>query len=552
MTNFNCPRKKKLPILVEDIKCFQCKKKYLTQNLFEWHGCFLKTRGTCIKCGLFVQKKKALLKHYVLCKGKFVTPEAARDPNGDNSIKAENITPIRGSIINISNISSLKSKGVRKKTVPQRRTTVFKAEKEINLSLANATITQQEEEEDDEYANYEEDITYDNFGSDEDEDDQTITNLEPVVQLQEPNVPRIIDIKPEAVNEFETVRQHTIETNNASLDPQLIRNIKREQANKQAVISANKHKNISEMGIKPEKAVNEQSVVQVLNPLAISKTKPSKTTATARKKVFKLPQDLASKIKREKMHSDYGDDIHEMRDEAEPDPEEEAFLDAQISPSKIKEEKLEANAIKVTSNPPKPHKQFINPLALAMMRAKKASERAENLQPSNGTGLLVISAVTSMSKTPPNGETEGEFNELLSTNNDIHVPPRNQDNNVDENTQNDKLNEINSTNESSSAEKFNPAMIQIPAEFSKSAEVDHYSPAIEKDKLDNKELSTIVASEDKKQNETVETDTDGMETQTQNANEADELDQLLQKYGGDIDDANELQDTDLQDLLKFD
>lgn len=36
--NYNCHQKEKLEASVEDIKCFQCKKKFLTQNLFEWHG----------------------------------------------------------------------------------------------------------------------------------------------------------------------------------------------------------------------------------------------------------------------------------------------------------------------------------------------------------------------------------------------------------------------------------------------------------------------------------------------------------------------------------
>ncbi|XP_070493722.1 microtubule-associated protein futsch [Chironomus tepperi] len=545
MLNFNCPMKKKLPLLVEDIKCFQCKKKFLTQNLFEWHGCFLKTRGTCIKCGLYVQKKKTLLKHYVLCKEKFVTPLAARDPNEDK-IKSEQISPTRGSVINISTVSSVKSKGVRKKTVPQRRTTVFKAEKEVNLSTA--TVVQQDEE-DDEYANYEEDITYDNFGSDEEDEDQTITNLEPVVQLQEQPVPRIIDIKAEKSNDFEAIKQLTIPANNPSIDTPIIRNIKREQASKQAIVSTNKQKSVPGLNIKAEKAANEQSVVQVLNPLAVSKVKPSQMTA--RKKVFKLPQELAMKIKKERLNPAYDDNMHEMRDEAEPDPEEEAQMEqSQQSPNLIKQEKLESesNAIKVISNPSRPPKQFINPIALAMMREKNAQKALEASK--NGSGSLIISAVTSMSDTPLNGESKEDTNEISSES--VETPIKSHVNAVDENAQNDKLNEINSSNEKSTPES-NPVMIEIPAEFSKPTEEHHYSPGVETTQPDNKELSPIVEPEMEKTNE-VETsisDSTVKETQAINNNDDDELDQLLQKYG-DIDDTNDLHDSDLQDLLKFD
>jgi len=545
MLNFNCPRKKPLPVLVADIKCFQCKKKFLTQNLFEWHGCFLKTRGTCLKCGLYVQKKKTLLKHYVLCKEKFVTPLAARDPNEDK-IKAEQISPTRGPVINISNVSSVKSKGVRKKTVPQRRTTVFKAEKEINLSTA--TVLPQDEE-DDEYANYEEDITYDNFGSDEEDEDQTITNLEPVVQIQEPHAPRIIEIKAEKSNDFEAIKQLTIPANNPSIDSQVIRNIKREQASKQAVVSTNKQKIVPGLSIKAEKASN--SVVQVLNPLAVSKTKPA--SMTARKKVFKLPQELAMKIKKEKLNTEYGDKTHEMRDEAEPDPEEEAQMErAHQSPNVIKQEKLdsELNAVKVISNPSRPHKQFINPIALAMMREKNAQKALEASK--NGGGSLIISAVTSMSDTPLNGESKEESNEFSSGS--VETPTKSQEKTVDESAQNDKLNEINSSIEKSTSQESNPVMVEIPAEFSKPTEEHHHSPEVATTKPDNKELSPIVAPEiEEKKNEveTSITDSTVKETQAINSNDDDELDQLLQKYG-DIDDANDLHDSDLQDLLKFD
>lgn len=542
MHNFNCPQKKQLPVLVEDIKCFQCKKKFLTQNLFEWHNCFLKTRGTCLKCGLYVQKKKILLKHYVLCKEKFVTPLAARDPNEDK-IKAEQISTIRGTVINFSNVSSVKSKGVRKKTVPQRRTTIFKAENEVNLSTA--TVVQQDEE-DDEYANYEEDITYDNFGSDEEDEDQTITNLEPVVQIQEPPVPRIIDIKAEKSNDFEAIKQLTINANNPTTDSQIIRNIKREHACKQAIVSTNKQKNMPGLNIKTEKATNVQSVVQVLNPLAVSK--PKSASMTARKKVFKLPQELAMKIKKEKSNTEYGDKSHEMRDEAEPDPEEEAQMERSNElPNLIKQEKndIESNAVKVISNSSRNHKQFINPIALAMMREKNAQKALEVSK--NGSGSLIISAVTSMSDTPLNGESKEE------SPGSVEIQTNSLEKTVDENAQNDKLNEINSSSMKSTPE-FNPVMIEIPAEFSKPTDKHHFLPTAETTKADNKELSKIVTSEMDKKNELESCITNSTINETQainTTNTDDELDQLLQKYG-EIDNTNDLHDSDLQDLLKFD
>lgn len=568
MTNFNCPKKKPLPVLVEDIKCFQCKKKFLTQNLFEWHGCFIKTRGTCLKCGLSVQKKKSLLKHYVLCKAKFVIPEAARDPN-ENSIKYEEISPKRNTIVNISNVSSVQAKGVRKKTVPQRRTTVFKAEKEVNLSHSSATIQEQlshrdEMDEDDEYANYEEDITYDNFGSDEDED-QTITNLEPDVQLQEPGGPRIIDIKAEGSGDFEAIKQLTIPDNSTRhVDSEIIRNVKREQANKKTVLTTSKQNNVPELRIKPEQAGSD-SVVTVLNPLAVPNTKPS--SMTARKKVFKLPQQLAMKIKKEKVHGDY-EDSNEVRDEAEPDPEEEAQMEQSQSPTTlVKEEKSDSDgkAVKITSNPSKPHKQFINPIALAMMRAKNVNKEPEST--SNGSGLLVISAVTSIVEATPNAEkgaeTTSNGEKLAQTGAECtdEILKKTQETHADENTPNDKLDEINSGNEQNVPQESSPVMIEIPAEFSKSTEKQHYSPAVETTTVtettepDNNILSPIVAVTESVEEKTNELETTGMENngteaQAINASEEDELDQLLQKY--ECGDDNELNDTDLQDLLKFD
>jgi hypothetical protein len=391
MTNYNCKEKEKLEVTVEDIRCFQCKKKFLTQNLFEWHGCFLKTRGTCAKCGQFFVKKKLLLKHYVLCEGLFVTPEAARDP-----IKAEKNSS-RGSVVKVS--------GVRKKTVPQRRMTTIKAEKEVSLATDVTEHQHQQDEDDDEYANYEDDITYDNFGSDDDDDESgpSMTNLEPVVELQEqqqpqllPQVPapRIIEIKAEM-----------------SADPQIIRNIKREHSSRQPVVAAHKAPPPPALRIKAERGANEQPVVQVLNPLAIGSSAKTPSTITARKKVFKLPQELAVKIKKEKMSGEYGDGV---RDEAEPDSEEEEQM-ARISPpvAAIKEEKMDSSVVQQKKAPvvvQSGTKQLINPMALAMMREKSSASGATN--GSESSKSLVIAAVTSMSLNGRESEEEDHGPEM--------------------------------------------------------------------------------------------------------------------------------------------
>lgn len=553
MTNYNCKAKEKLAVTVDDIKCFQCKKKHLTQNLFEWHGCFLKTRGKCTKCGQFFQKKKMLFKHYVLCERTFITPESAKDPNR-KSIKPE-VASTPGTIINITT----KTKAVRKKTVPLRRmTTVVKAEKEVNLPATNVSqhLTHDEDDDDDnEYTHFEDDITYDNFGSDDDDEgngDPHITSLEPVVELQEQAATRIINIKPERSNEQSVVRQHSIGGN--SIDPQIIRSIKREQGNKQATIVSTAHKpstpvpqqqkNKLALRIKAEKGVNEQPVVQVLNPLAIGKTLNSATTS-ARKKVFKIPQALAVQIKKEKMHAGYGDQFG--RDEAEPDPDEEKQMENSLElPSDItaiKQEKMDKaygdDVLKkgvnssVASNTVKINKQFINPMALAMMRDKSVTNGSEG----NNNNSLVIASVTSMSTNddtsengvnkamPPQGQEKEEDAPNISINQMEDVDIR-----ADNNVVNAQMNE-------------QKMMIEIPAEFSESTQdVDNFNPSAVLP------TDTPITSNMAPNNERTVRFMDNTAAAL-NSNE-DELDQLLEKYG-EMNDDN-LQDSDLQDLLKFD
>ena len=161
MTNYNCKEKEKLEVLVEDIKCFQCKKKFLTQNLFEWHSCFLKTRGSCSKCGLNFKKKQALFKHYVFCEGRFKAPEAALHPVKVEGSKAK--------------AQTVKAAPKEKAPPPRKMSTVPIVKTEVMLGPPP----------DDD--NYEGDITYDNFGNDSDSDDDGPSGnaLEPEVNLQE-------------------------------------------------------------------------------------------------------------------------------------------------------------------------------------------------------------------------------------------------------------------------------------------------------------------------------------------------------------------------------
>lgn len=215
MTNYNCKAKEKLLVTIEDIKCFQCKKKFLTQNLFEWHACFLKTRGSCSKCGQYYQKKSMLFKHYVLCEGRFETPDAALDPT--MRFKMENAgfqAPVKVSST-AEPSTAKKVKGPKRKTVPQRKMSTVPNIVKAELQL--------DEIEDDEYANYEEDITYDNYDNDSDSNETPSSSaLEPHVELQEQPAVRI---KEEKVSDPPTIQ----DSSDAST-AELIRNIKKEKS----------------------------------------------------------------------------------------------------------------------------------------------------------------------------------------------------------------------------------------------------------------------------------------------------------------------------------
>uniref|UniRef100_A0A182LSI9 ZAD domain-containing protein n=1 Tax=Anopheles culicifacies TaxID=139723 RepID=A0A182LSI9_9DIPT len=56
--------------LVPDMQCSLCFKVFKTRNLYEWHGCFLRSRANCPKCGKHFLKKNLLIRHYMLyCNG---------------------------------------------------------------------------------------------------------------------------------------------------------------------------------------------------------------------------------------------------------------------------------------------------------------------------------------------------------------------------------------------------------------------------------------------------------------------------------------------------
>ncbi|XP_055616402.1 titin [Toxorhynchites rutilus septentrionalis] len=58
------------PATLPDVQCRLCNKKFKTQNLYEWHSCFLKPKSKCPKCGKYFVKKQILSRHYMMfCTG---------------------------------------------------------------------------------------------------------------------------------------------------------------------------------------------------------------------------------------------------------------------------------------------------------------------------------------------------------------------------------------------------------------------------------------------------------------------------------------------------
>lgn len=276
---------------VEDIKCFSCKKKFLTQNLFEWHACFIRTKGSCIKCGLYVPKKPALFKHYINCEQAFVTPDFALDPIKKEATDEDDAP-----------------------TMATKKTTGKRAPKTAKSQVQNdETVRDEAEAEEGEMMTYEPEINYEGFQNDDDSDEEIPQNqMEPVVKLERVANPTV------NVESSQSAIQQKINA--------MIRSIKQEPveaADNQTQASENP---TLKLRIKGEK--DEQASIKLLNPLAVR----AKSSSSESKKIFKITPALLAKIKKEKIDRD------EQRDEAEPDDEDLFGAPAIL---KIKQEKID-------------------------------------------------------------------------------------------------------------------------------------------------------------------------------------------------------------------
>lgn len=303
-----CSEKIRSDKTVDDIKCFGCKKKFLTQNLFEWHGCFIRTKGNCIKCGQYVVRKPALFKHYINCKSPFICPDFALDPIKKEATDEDSEMPEN-------------SKKSKKKIVPGRRMTtqqIVKAELQID-----ETIRDEADAEEGEIMNYEPEINYDGFQNDDDSDEEIPPNqmesMEPIVKMEKDSNPAV-NIKQEKSSQ--SVIQQRISA--------MIRSIKQERVETESTTENHTTRNNSnpplKLRIKAEK--DEQTSIKLLNPLALK-------NKSRNKKVFKITPALLAKIKKEKI--DREEEREQQRDEAEPEDED---LFSAPSILKIKQEKI--------------------------------------------------------------------------------------------------------------------------------------------------------------------------------------------------------------------
>lgn len=372
----------------------------------------------------------------MLCDAPFITPDWARDLS-KKSIKPE-ISP---------------KKAMQQTKKPARRMTTIKAEKELNVTTFEPT-------EDGELDDYDNNITYDNYGSDDDDYSHS-TGFEPQVDLHESSQqPTIIDIKTEKSFEEESVQI------NVPLTVDHIRKVKREQIAKQQAIKMVTHKNpfaMNAVKVKKEVENGNQSTVKVLNPFSGSNDS---------KKVFKIPQALAMKIKKEKYQKS-SVVVQNETDEADADPEEEEQM-RKMALAVVKEEKEKSTVVK----------QLINPMAVAM------------LEKPNESNSLIISAVSSISE-------------------EHHILP-----------------------EEDSASKM---MTEIPAEFTKTIhhEVNEQETLQPPSDIIEEDASNILEISIHQNNQ--------IEDLAVNNSNSDELDELLEKYC-----TSDIQDEDIQDLLKFD
>ncbi|XP_050072650.1 dentin sialophosphoprotein [Anopheles maculipalpis] len=80
--------------LVPDMQCTSCQKIFKTRNLYEWHGCFIRARANCPKCGKYFLKKNLLIRHFMLyCKGSMPMMEPTYIPIAEPGI---NGPPVNG------------------------------------------------------------------------------------------------------------------------------------------------------------------------------------------------------------------------------------------------------------------------------------------------------------------------------------------------------------------------------------------------------------------------------------------------------------------------
>lgn len=491
MTNYNCPQKQKLDVLVEDIKCFQCKKKFITQNFFEWHSCFLKTRGNCSKCGKYFLKKQALFKHYVLCSGKFKAPA--------EKVKTEGST------------EKAPVKLTGKKKAKATKAAAAAARKPSNAPIVKSEVNiGPPPEEAGEF-----DITFDTFPDNDSDSDEGPSGaaLEPEVNLQE--TPPAVRVKQEKIASPSTVLLQKPQPISPARN-QMIRNIKKEKASGSVInttpkelptVVNNTPKVLPTLKLKIKGERAEKQNVQYLNPMAL-KQKPGP-------KRFKIPQMLAMKIKQEKRDAGYGDKDEEERDEAEPEDEDllSGYHDAPLV-VKIKKEKPDLPVIDKVKK-----KQLINPMALAGLREKAAtnSDTEKN--------FLVISAVTSINT---NGEEEpaphNDFNaeaEVPQMNDALQsaVPPTN-----------DALQPTVPLTNNYLQKEVQPAMVQIP------------NSNLELSMINNDCHSSQSADDSAKGADPISDDA------TPLVNNSDALDALLEKYENLAPPNAEL----LDELLKFD
>lgn len=404
---------------------------------------------------------------------------SATDPN---RIKAETISPptkVQAGKRKPGRPSAAGPAAKKNKTMPPRKMTMVKSEQELIVPA----ITEDDVDDIDEYND--DNITYDNYGSDYDDgssESQNLLNIEPVVELnlQENSnaLPRIIDIKKEKVSDdFSALRSGPLTVDH-------ILKIKREEIAKQQAIKISNLKNPFAVRVKQEAENGYQPAVKVLNPFS---------NAANNKKVFKFPQGLRMKIKKEKNHKMSVVQIKTENDgtidEADADSEEEAQMQ-QMATSIVKMEKVERSKSVI--------KQFINPMALAMKSNK-----------SNGTEFnsLVISSVSSISEEA--------------------VIDNSEKNNADDDEE-----------ALSTPACDDKMMTEIPAEFKKSTGGEELQQELEQPSIEdtNTPLPSLI---------TLNNQID--DVLMNNSNDDDELDELLEKYG-----ARDIHDDDIQDLLKFD